>query len=139
MSEFTVAGQRYSFSKLDAFAQFHVARRLAPVFSRIKAAAELGKTKADDAMEAAVLALSSMPEQDCNYVLHACLMSCKRQQGGVWANLTAGSTFPPRMMFDDIGLAEMMQIAWHVLQGNFESFFSGLLATPSGKAGEAGA
>ena len=126
MAEFTVGGQDYRSGKMDAFTQFHVARRLAPIFSAIKAAADMGKTTSLDATIAGAEALSTLSDEQCNYVLAACLTVTQRKQGAAWAPLRVQG----RMQFEDVDVTGLTQIAWKVLEDNFTSFFQGMTVTP---------
>lgn len=132
MAEFNVGGQTYRSNRMDAFTQFHVMRRLAPIFSNLKDAYADGSTDLSNGLEAAAKAIGDMTDIDSEYVLKACLDATKRKQGETYASLRAGG----RLMFEDIGLQEMMQISWYVLRDNFSPFFSGLREVVSPTAGK---
>lgn len=120
MVDFTVGGNNYRSDKMDAFTQFHVVRRLAPIFSSLKDAFS-GAAESMDILDSIASAISGMSDSDSEYVLKACLDVVKRQQGQAWAVLRAGG----RMMFTDIDLPIMLQITTHILQENIAPFFSG--------------
>ncbi len=129
--DFEIAGQQYRSGKMDAFRQFHVSRRLAPVLSGLAASAAAGAGGDSDHEFAAFLqplvnGIASMSDADCDYVLHACLGVVKRQQGNAWAPIfiTQGNS----LMFDDIDLAVMLQIASRVIQDNFGNFIQGAVS-----------
>lgn len=140
MGDFTVAGHQFKCGKMGAFQQFHVARRLAPILGSLKeafASAGAGKGMTDGELlevifEPMANAISRMSDEDAEYVLNACLDTVQMQQGTVWVRIRSGK----QMMFDFIGLPEMMQITVAVLQDNFANFFSGLLpqSTPANPA-----
>ena len=123
--DFEIAGQQYRSGKMDAFRQFHVSRRIAPVLSGLAAgAAGLSGAEPDQEFAAflqpLVTGIASMSDADCDYVLHACLGVVKRQQGNAWAPIfiAQGNS----LMFDDIDLSVMLQIASRVIQDNLGNF-----------------
>ena len=129
MADFTIAGQNYKSRKMNAFAQFHVARRLGPIFSSLADAFK--RAKRDDAgnilnqldvFEPVATALAALKDNDAEYVLNSCLATCQRQNSNLWSEVLSPQGV---MMFQDIDLQVMMQIAWNVLQDNFGNFFNG--------------
>lgn len=140
MAEFQVGDKTYRSGKLSAMTQFHMVRRLAPLLGGIGAAAaavrgQIPAAPADPAasplpsetfLQADIIAMvadavGKMSDQDTEYVINTCLSVCQRQQeGNVWAPVTRSG----RMMFEDIDMAQMLQITWRVLQENLSSFFN---------------
>lgn len=130
MSEITIAGQKYQIGRLNARKQFHVARRLAPVVPDIIGSLSLLKrmirgekieiAQLTTLIDAGVLGLAGMSDADANHVLDECLGVVTIQQGSAWANVWAAGAGP---MFDFIGLPEMMQLVWAVVQSNLMNFF----------------
>jgi hypothetical protein len=150
MLEFIVGEHHYRARKMNAFQQFHVARRLAPVISEVLTMGDLlakagvvappadgEEPPAPDLGKLIVPfadALSKVSDGDCNYVLGACLSMVQRQQGGngqgpaTWADIW--SERAKAMMFEDINaMPPMMEIVMHVLQDNLLGFFG---AAPPG-------
>ena len=129
MTEFQINGITYSCSKLNAFDQFHVFRRLAPVLSVI--GVDISKAK-DDPMalfNPVAKAIGDMSNADSEYVLNTCLGAVRRRQGDkVWAPLMSRGG----LQFDDVQLPEMLQITWHVLQENFSNFLAVLPGSAPG-------
>lgn len=125
MAEFKVNNIEYRSGKMNAIVQFHVARRLAPVFA---AFGEAARTESRDPMLAfgpMAEAFAKMSDQDAEYVINACLGVCLRKQNNTWVQIrTSGG-----IMFDDIGLQEMIQISWATLQDNLSGFFAALPRT----------
>lgn len=126
MAEFTIADKQYRSSKLNAFQQFHVARKLGPLFAKLGP----GQLRTDpdaslsDMLAPIMEALAGMPEEDCNYILHRCLSVVQRWQGGsVWAPVWNDPA--KRLMFEDIDLSTMIQITLQVLGDNLGPFMSG--------------
>ena len=139
MIEFEIGGNHYQAGKLDAFKQFHVARRLLPVMSSMKAAldsetvaslvAGTGKVDMDKLLDPLADAVSSLKDEDCNYVLNTCLGVTSRQSGAGWQKVMAS---PGRLQFDDIDLGTMLAITMNVLQGNIGGFFpAGMQTLPA--------
>lgn len=128
--EFEVNGVKYKTQKMNAFDQLHVARKLAPVVGAI---GNISALAAGDAsvFGSLVKAISDLPEEDCNVVLHKCLAAVSRGD-----TTPAGTTWAPiwnaqakRLMFDDIDLIVMLQITGRVIQDSLSSFTNAL---PSG-------
>lgn len=138
MAEFTVGDKQYRSGKLNAFEQFHIARKIAPILSK------MGETKKDKDANASpgqadlagllspmLDALAEMPEEDCNYVLYRCLGVVQRHQGGsMWAPVWNPSA--KRLQFEDIDMQVMIQITMNVLGDNLGNF----LNTPVPALGE---
>lgn len=136
MSEVEITSNTYRIGRLNAFAQFHIARRIAPLLQSLGTAVmdlPRGGAGDDDTMKSLgpiAEALAKMSDEDCNYVLHACLSVCQRkQQGGQWARVQAPNG--AGLMFEDIGLAELMQIALATIQENLSNFFPAAPASVS--------
>jgi hypothetical protein len=151
MLEFKVGENNYRAKKMNAFQQFHVARRLAPVITEVLTMGDLlasagvlaevpeGAERTIDYTKLIVPfadALSRVSDDDCNYVLGACLGMVQRQQGGNGQGVMWSDVWNARarsIMFEDINtLPTMMEIVVHVLQDNMSGFFDGV---PGGAAG----
>ena len=140
MAEFELDGISYRSKKLDAFVQLNVARRLMPLVSSFKDAAEVmdqGERPAGvlDALEPIALAVAGLKDDDVNYIVAACLTAVDRQSGPGWQqvwNKAAG-----RAQFEDIQTNGylMIRIAVEVIKDNVSNFFPGLLSASSGGAG----
>ncbi len=128
--EFEVAGHTYRAGRMDAMTAFHVMRRLTPVLASFR---EMGQ--ANDmfaALEPVARAVAGMSDADSELVLGACLSVCERRQDGGrgWARIW--SVEAKRPMFDDIDIAAMLQVAFHVIQGALGPFFPGLPLASTG-------
>jgi len=140
--EITLNGVRYSSVRLDAFKQFHIARRLAPVVLSLGMGASLmmkfkeanasamPKSKdaeAQDDLAAMAVAgkpiadvLAAMSDTDSEYVLKLCLGAVSREQAGTgFAPIlnSAGS-----LLFSDLDLVTMLQLAHAVVMENLGNF-----------------
>jgi hypothetical protein len=114
---FTVNGHEYTSGKLNAKQQFHIVRRLAPVLSGL-----VGIKDAEDAIGSITNAISSLSDTDADFVLFGLLSCVERQDAsGGWAKITAGEL----LMYQDIDLMAMMQIAVESFKVNFGNFFNG--------------
>lgn len=133
-----INGQVYSIGKLDAMTQFHVARRLAPVFAALTSAimgAKIPKMpeglspedlkKAVEEAQFLAIAepimkvMATMPDADVNYVLNTCLGVVTRQVG----NSQAPVMIDGALMFQDIDMQLMLRLVSDVLRSNLSSFF----------------
>ena len=138
MVEFEEGGNAYRVGKLNAFQQFHLSRRVAPLVPKlvplvVKMARE-GGLKDDIAGTAELMqpfadALGGMADADAEYILSTCLSVVQRDTGGTWAavwNAQARSC-----MFDDIDLGLMFRLSFRVLQDSLGPFIRGLLTSPA--------
>lgn len=121
MSEIKIGDHLYRIGRLDARKQFHVARRLAPVLAGLSGGAEKSGGGLMKQLMPIADALSKMADEDVDYVLDTCLSVCQRaQQGGQYAPVTAHNG---GLMFQDIDMAQMIQLTVAVIQGNMAGFF----------------
>lgn len=124
MAEFEVGGVQYRSGRMNAFQQFHVGRKLAPIFGKM--GPSLMTMGSPDTATMGLLApildaLAEMPEDDCNYILFRCLAVVQRfQPPSSWAQVWNEPA--KRLMFDDIDVQNMLQITWHVLEDNLGNF-----------------
>lgn len=139
MIEFEIDGVQYRSGKLDTFKQLHVSRKIAPLVPKLLPAfaaiaqrqKAIGKgLSADDvgiiaqAIQPVADVMSEMSEQDVEYVFGNCLAVVQRKQGKDWAYVWRNDS----LMFDDIELPTMTQIAMKVVWDNLGPFIQGLLA-----------
>lgn len=132
MTELTINGIVYRTGRMSALDQFHVGRRLAPVIARIGALNETsasdngvdnGSTNsADDGRLFTTLteAVSSMSDDECNYVIRKCMAVVARQQGDRYAPVWNRQA--DRFQFDDIDMPSMLQLTIAVIQDNLSGF-----------------
>lgn len=142
--EFTHGQHTYRADKLPAMTQLHVTRRLAPFLSAImgsmptdqtqallKAAKETGHKPGDKtdagqlgmaAMGPLLDAVASMPDEQVDYVINACLSVVERKQAsGGWARVMSDGG----IMFNDLDMVGLLAITGHVLQRDLAGFFGG--------------
>ena len=127
-----VGGHEYEIGALDVFAQFHVHRRIMPILNTMTAslgaAFKAGKDKGDDLMEAmlapAMEVVSRMSDADVDFVLKTCLGAVKRNDGGRLAQVLVQG----RLMYADVTMQQMVQLAIAVIRENMGDFSLGPLA-----------
>ena len=127
MIEFEINGVQYRAATMDARRQFHVARRLSAVLS--PSADALGKSKDDKSVKGGIIAaldgffdaLSSLPDDQLDYVIDACLDTVSRKDGTQWSPIRRGGA----MMYD-LDLYTQGAIVWHVVKGALDGFFGSL-------------
>ena len=123
IAEITLDGIQYRIQKMPAMKQFHILRRLALVFKNVS------EFKGEESKLINVLmdGIGSLPDEDANYILQGLLSHVSRRQSGGtgWATVMSGAS----IMFDDLPLKSLMQLAFESLRGNFKDF---LAEIPSG-------
>lgn len=146
-TEVTIDGNNYRTGQLSAKQQFHVARRLAPLITKMGAAASQGMltpqqqsvqqgTEQDTAeqqaaaarewflalpvFEAVAQSLSQLSDEECDYVIRVCMSVVSREQSGHWIGVWNRAADQPQ--FADISMPAMMQLTLAVLQDNLGSF-----------------
>lgn len=125
--EFTLNQHTYAIGKIDARSQFHIVRRLAPVLGEIAPAAAGGKIKGLDALPPLANAIAKLSDEDADYCLFNLLAAVRRKQpqGMGWGPVSTGNI----LMYDDLDMVAMLQLAWKALEHNIAGFFAAL---PSG-------
>lgn len=140
--ELTLNGQTYRVDRLNAFQQFHVARRLAPALWALGKGAMLNAQAAGASFSDAVAlgaigplveVIAKMSNEESEYVLAACLGVCYRQSGNGWQKVYAEGG---GLMFQDIDLPTMMQLTVAAIQENLGNFLNAL---PTAQPADAGA
>ena len=136
MTEFDVGGQTYRVAKLDAFRQFHVSRRIAPIIPTlvplfVKLARE-GSLTNDIAGLSELLVpfaegIANMSDEASEYLIANCLSVAQRKNGTGWAPVW--NTNAKACMFDDMDLGIIMQIVMKVIQDSLGPFIQGLLTS----------
>ena len=127
MIEFEINGVQYRAQAMDARRQFHVARRLSAVLS--PSADALGKVAPDADSKTGIVAaingffdaLSSLPDDQLDYVIDACLDTVSRKDGTQWSPIRRGGA----MMYD-LDLYTQGAIVYHVVKGALDGFFASL-------------
>ena len=122
--EFELAGQSYRAGKIDARAQFHIVRRLAPVLGELAPSLAAGSKQGMEALPALANAIAKLSDTDADYCLFGLIgvISRKQPQGMGWGPVSTGTT----LMYEDVTMPVMLQLAWKSLQFNMSGFFAAL-------------
>lgn len=137
--DFTIGAREFKLSKVDAFKQFHIVRRISPILADllpgIKEFQKLSKKdnsqlSDDDKFEQFVplaapliAGFSKLSDDDSNYVLLGLLSSVEiKQEHGNWARVATKDM----IMIQDMELPMLLQIAGRAFMYNLSSFFSAL-------------
>jgi hypothetical protein len=142
MDQIEYNGKQYSFTKLDAFTQLHVARRIAPILTSLGTSisdmVSAGKQlSGDDQMMMmvgkATEVVARMTDDDVNYVIKACMNVTRRQaEDGRWTKVLQGS----QLMFDsDMDMQVLLRLTVEVIKVNMGGFFPML---PGGQQSQEG-
>lgn len=144
MNSEIINDKEYRFNKLDALAQFHIVRRLAPIVNELLIAfgPQLGKMKSSPTpdlsevdfdklakdIEPVVLAFSKLSDDDANYVLFGLLKGVVRKsEVGGWSPVVNPGA--QMLQFQDIEMPTMLTLAGKAMVVNLSGFIDAL---PSG-------
>lgn len=124
----SISGHVYSFERLNAFDQFNVVRKLSGALIILSTPMRREKDEkppsAEEFASLLVASTAALNNADMDYVNRICLSSVRRKQDSG----TMAAVMEPRtgqLMFDDIGLTEMSQLLWGVMEAHrFLDFFS---------------
>lgn len=121
--ELELDGHTYRIGKLDARAQFHIVRRLAPVLGELAPALQGGKGGLD-ALPLIATAVAKLSDADADYCIFGLLKVVHRKQpnGLGWGPVATENL----LMYDDIGMTQMLKLAWESLMFNMSGFFAAL-------------
>ena len=131
MFEFEVDGQTYRSKKMNARTQFHVMRGMAPILAPLQSVAT---GNMDSALLKLAEAIGGLSDEASDYILDNCMLVVERRQGEAgWAPIKPAGV--STLMFQDIDLMAMLQIAANVLRDNYAALFQrGLALQSSGEA-----
>lgn len=138
MVEFDIQGRQYRADKLNAFQQFHVSRKIAPLVpalipvflsvTKMKGGLTANLPAIADALQPFADGLAQLPDEAAEYVISTCLSVVRRCQGDNWAPVWSASA--KAMMFDDINdMGSILPIVVRVIQDNLGPFIQGLLTS----------
>ncbi len=134
---FELNGKSFKLSKVDAFKQFHIVRRIAPILSdmiplmksmqKVSKADELSESeKLDQFAEIAaplMTGLSRLSDADADYVLYGLLSAVEMKQDiGNYAKVVNGSM----LMIQTLDLPILLQLAGRAFMFNLSGFFDAL-------------
>ena len=137
--EFEIGGNKYRSGKLNAFAQLHVSRKLAPIIvgmaktaKEFRAIFKVGDNlpEAGTADEVQLYpafgpiaeAISKMEEADVNEIVKKCLAVCQRydSKANQWYGVSTGDG---HLRYDDIDLRVLIRISVETIKENLGGFF----------------
>lgn len=131
MQELEFDGKKYRTGKLDAFKQYHLMRKLLPLFSGLGESfarqapvmngnGEVPQTNFWASLAPISQAISEMSMEDSEWILKTCMTAVSIHNGRSWAPLTTPSG---QLMFEDTEMLTMVQLSLAVVQDNLGSFF----------------
>lgn len=133
--DFKVGSYEFKLSKIDAFKQFHIVRRLSPILGDLaphmnaisKLSQKNGKSEAEKFDELAGLlkpildGIAKLSDADANLVLFGLLSGVEiKQSTGHWAYVVRDSV----LMFNDLDLPTLLAAAGKSLAYNLSGFFA---------------
>lgn len=160
MSDFELGADTFRIGKLNAFQQFHLSRKVAPIIptliplflklqtsgKEVKAASEstegavgvLAPLSGDLGAMAEMLqpfadGIAGMPDETAEFILSTCLGVVQRKQGTAWFPVWNASQNV--CMFDDLDLGVMLKLSVRVITESLGPFLRGMLTgqgTPKG-------
>lgn len=127
-----IAGNKYRVAKkLSAMEQFHVTRRLGPAlivcgitFKMMMEGKEIPITEWAAVAGPVLQVVSSMSDEDVEYIINQSLKTCERESAGRWAPLYAPDG--KVLMFEDMDMAEILRLTVEVLRENLVNFAKGM-------------
>lgn len=122
--EFKVGTVAYKAREMDAFKQFHVARRLGGLLGLVGSIqqAAKGEKSAGELLGPLGDALATMEDEPLNYILYACLdVTEVKQNGGGWAPLRSNG-----VIMYPLNLASLLTVAAQVIKANMAGFMDAL-------------
>lgn len=138
---FTIQCRTFTAGRLNAFTQFHIVRRLAPLTGRLAGLASAlpndgGDLSAEDAervLEPLGLALRDIPDADADYILNACLdvTEIQRSDGG-WDKVRKNG-----VLMHELDLTTLIGVAFHVVKENLGGFFDAMPSLVKNRAAKA--
>lgn len=134
MQDFEIGGRKFKVGKINAFKQFHIVRRIAPILAELlPAMREIQKIQKGDKTESQkfeeaaqilgplLMGFSKLNDEDSEKVLFGLLSAAEMQQaGGSWARVCTESM----LMIQDLELPQLMQIAGRAFMFNLSGFFT---------------
>jgi len=136
-NSFSLAGKNFKLSKMDAFKQFHVVRKVGPVLAEIipslsnSAKKDVEKMSENERLEMVgkFLApvcegLSKLSDAESEAVLHGLLSCVEMEQPGMgWAKVSVNN-----LLMVQLELPILLQLAGRAFMFNLSGFFSALPA-----------
>ncbi len=134
--DFKIGNREFKLLKLDTFKQFHIARRIGPIIGDLIPIAHKlrslsldtdDKLSEEQKLEALAPILqplidgfSKLSDQDADFVLMGLCSAVEMKNSGVWSRVVHEKA---GLMFQDLELPELLQIAGRAFQFNLAAFF----------------
>lgn len=134
-NSFEAGGRQFKLSKINAMKQFHIVRRIGPILGDLlptlkniaASKKDVDQMSEDEKLDQAVHfagpimdGLAKLSDKDAEFVLYGLLAAAEmKQEGGNWARIVQGDT----LMFDNLGLPLMIQVAGRSFMYNLAGFF----------------
>ncbi|QUG75970.1 hypothetical protein GKQ23_13620 [Erwinia sp. E602] len=136
--EFEINGVEYRAAKLTVFDQLKVSRKLLPVLAgvvgdlqQLRDAAAGGEAvitnSVDSLLPKIAQVAADMTDEDVNAILHPCLAVVSRRHEKGWVPVFRSG----QLMFDDIDLMALLQIAGRVVGDSLGNFLPAAPAKPA--------
>ncbi len=134
---FEIGSSKFQLGKINAFKQFHIVRRMAPILAELAPAiGEMSKaskltsgTEVERFNEIAKFAaplmngLAKLSDEDANRILFGLLSSVEIQGvGGIWSKVANDTT----LLFENLELPVLLQVAGRAFAYNMTGFFAAL-------------
>lgn len=126
MKEVEVKGGKYLIGKIDAMRQFHVSRRISPLFATAGVGFDDAKSDPMGWFERITRQLAVIPDSDVEYIINTCLSAVSWKQSDAIAVpvISRGGG----LMNEALEMDGMLELVAHVLMENLGGFFSKLPA-----------
>lgn len=133
--EFSIGEYDYkTTSGFDGFENLHVARKMSPALPLLDPLFDEKNSKRDNTV-LIVMALSRIPDDDCNFIIQKCLSKVSRfeKEANKYAPVLSRSG---DLMYQDITLKQMLDISVQVIEENLGDFFRTALGALTPRAPE---
>lgn len=130
--DFEISSRKFKLNKIDAFKQFHIVRRLAPILGDLISVAQKVKALNPSHINEEQIqmitpimnGISKLSDADANLVLLGLCSAVEMQQMplGNWARVATDAG----LMFQDLELPVLLQIAGRSFSYNLAGFFGSL-------------
>ena len=127
MREVEVGGRTYRLGQLNAFEQWHLFRRVAPIMAGLGEGAVKMRNRADGGEEAGdeamldllspvVEVLSQMTDAESDYIMHKCLAKVQRKnEQGAWGPVMSHGQL---LFSDEMDMATVFRLTMEMLREN---------------------
>lgn len=127
--DFSIGEKEFKAGKINAMKQFHVVRRIAPILGDLipvlkkfegMSEEELKKDQIES-LAPILNGLAKLSDKDSEFVLYSLLAAVEMKQDlGNWAKLSNGE----QLMFNDLELPVLLQVAGRTFMHNLTGFFA---------------